>query len=179
MSDLRERLQRIRAWWESLRAEVRWERKVEDLWVGAFWRVDGAGRAHVWIIIPPFGLPCFPLHFSWDTLKVREPKWMYLVDQHLTIIDRRVMPLNAINQTARERRIEVRGESFQVLGVTLPPPGRGGQSGGGGGLTGGAIRIYNPDKDEDKPPPEGWLDWEDFWDDPANQTGFYIEEANA
>jgi hypothetical protein len=60
---------RLYLWWEWLtlplvdwqakyRLDGRWEVKVEDLWVGAFWRVDDMGRAHLWLTLPPAGLPC-------------------------------------------------------------------------------------------------------------------------
>lgn len=41
---------------------VDWEVKVEDCWVGAFWRTfrdDGVWELDVWVC----PLPCLPLHF--------------------------------------------------------------------------------------------------------------------
>lgn len=41
---------------------IRWrlEFKVEDLWVGAFWRIGERGDSELWICV----LPCLPLHFQ-------------------------------------------------------------------------------------------------------------------
>lgn len=41
------------------------EFKLEDAWVGAFWK-EKRGIMHLWICL----LPCLPLHVQWD----RHPK---------------------------------------------------------------------------------------------------------
>ncbi len=44
------------------------EFKIQDLWVGVFWRRDGC-CVDVWICV----LPTLPIHISWWSLS-REPK---------------------------------------------------------------------------------------------------------
>jgi hypothetical protein len=39
---------------------IGFERKIEDAWIGAYWRQDRMAL-HIWICI----LPCFPLHIVW------------------------------------------------------------------------------------------------------------------
>ena len=39
------------------------EFKLEDLWVGIYWRRDKHyWLNHIWICL----IPCFPIHISWD-----------------------------------------------------------------------------------------------------------------
>jgi hypothetical protein len=41
---------------------AKFERKLEDLWIGAFWKRDGLNlTTHLWVCI----IPCFPLHVTW------------------------------------------------------------------------------------------------------------------
>lgn len=44
------------------------EWKVEDCWIGAFWRVEGT-CTDLWICL----VPCIPLHVSWWPTKERDP----------------------------------------------------------------------------------------------------------
>lgn len=38
---------------------IRFERKVQDCWIGVYWKKNThIGALHVWVCI----LPCFPLH---------------------------------------------------------------------------------------------------------------------
>lgn len=39
---------------------ARFEFKLEDFWIGVFWR-HGELNSHVWICL----IPCFPLHLEW------------------------------------------------------------------------------------------------------------------
>ena len=48
------RYQAARRWRETT---VRLEVKLQDAWIGAFWRRDGA-ELHVWICL----VPCLPIH---------------------------------------------------------------------------------------------------------------------
>lgn len=45
---------------------VNLEFKLEDLWVGVFWRRSGGWdyvpKLHVWVCL----VPCFPLHFTFN-----------------------------------------------------------------------------------------------------------------
>lgn len=47
-------------------AHAQFEWKLEDMWVGAFWRQIGTSY-DLWICL----VPCLPLHISWWTLKDR------------------------------------------------------------------------------------------------------------
>ncbi len=39
------------------------EFKLQDMWVGAYWRYDTAYQlTHLWICI----LPCLPIHITWE-----------------------------------------------------------------------------------------------------------------
>jgi hypothetical protein len=167
---------RLYLWWEWLtlplvdwqakyRLDGRWEVKVEDLWVGAFWRVDDMGRAHLWLTLPPAGLPCLPLHLSWDTGKTREPRWTYIINQNDTIMDRRLMPLGDIVSAVREGSMEVvAGEPpLTVLGAKSVPADAA-WDGGMGHLT-AVVKVH----DGNPPKPggydvEGWDSWEDVAD---------------
>lgn len=42
---------------------LRWEWKLRDSWIGVFWKW-GELNSDIWIILPPFGLPCLPLHIT-------------------------------------------------------------------------------------------------------------------
>ena len=45
---------------------VTWEYKLQDQWIGWFWKKSTTGqRVDLWVILPPFGLPCLPIHISW------------------------------------------------------------------------------------------------------------------
>ncbi len=45
------------------------EFKLEDLWIGAYWRKDIVYKLyHLWICI----IPCFPIHLTWD-IKIDNP----------------------------------------------------------------------------------------------------------
>lgn len=39
---------------------ARFEFKLEDFWIGAFWRREAA-RWDIWVCL----IPCFPLHLTW------------------------------------------------------------------------------------------------------------------
>lgn len=41
---------------------IKIEFKLEDFWVGAFWRRDGA-MFDLWVCL----IPCFPIHYSRNT----------------------------------------------------------------------------------------------------------------
>ena len=41
------------------------EFKLEDLWIGAYWRYDGVYMLqHLWICF----IPCFPIHITWERI---------------------------------------------------------------------------------------------------------------
>lgn len=42
---------------------IRLEYKLQDMWIGLFWRRHGSG-GDVWICL----LPCLPIHISWDEI---------------------------------------------------------------------------------------------------------------
>lgn len=50
--------------------KARFEFKLPDLWIGAFWKREQAwsrypwDRIHLWVCV----VPCFPFHISWDTM---------------------------------------------------------------------------------------------------------------
>lgn len=50
---------------------VRLEFKLQDLWVGAYWR-----PGHLWVCL----LPCLPLHFQRN---VGPPQWMECFDDEM------------------------------------------------------------------------------------------------
>lgn len=50
------------------RVDVALEWKLQDLWIGAFWRTTEFG-GDLWVCL----LPCLPLHLSWSDAHARLP----------------------------------------------------------------------------------------------------------
>ena len=39
------------------------EFKIEDFWIGAYWRYDASYRmCHLWVCL----IPCVPIHITWE-----------------------------------------------------------------------------------------------------------------
>lgn len=48
-----------------MKIRIRIEFKKEDMWIGWFWKTSeniSSDTLDIWVIIPPFGIPCFPIH---------------------------------------------------------------------------------------------------------------------
>lgn len=68
-----------------LNLTVRLEWQPRDLWLGAYWERRG-DRTHLWLVLPPFGLPCLPIHASWDNIKVEEPVMVHVFNQEYVLL---------------------------------------------------------------------------------------------
>lgn len=44
--------------------------EIRDMWVGCYWQRKDLWQ-HLWIILPPFGFPCFPIHVYWHIVDQR------------------------------------------------------------------------------------------------------------
>jgi hypothetical protein len=147
-------------WRRKYRLEIVWERKLADAWVGVYPRIDDLGRVHLWLILPPLGLPCLPLHLSWNSPKrSSDLRWVYVVDQGGAVMQVVAMPLRVVEEAERLGALEVAGVTYQVTGVTVQP-----WDDESTALLVARIKVHNPDLEANPPPADGWTDWDDFYE---------------
>jgi hypothetical protein len=104
---------------------------------------------------------------SWDTAKVREPRWTYIINQRDAIMDRRLMPLGDIARAVREGGLEVvLGEPpLTVLGAKSVAEDK--AWGVGTGHLTAVVKVHDPallPLPAPDPDLEGWDSWEDVAD---------------
>lgn len=54
--------------WKYKVLSIKFEFKIQDCWIGVFWKQDNQGINHAWLCV----LPCIPLHIQWERVFVGE-----------------------------------------------------------------------------------------------------------